>query len=115
VVWTGQNLAVAKVFYAEVFYERHTKGWFKIQEAMLPAVLNLDPERMTVLLEYKEGIPVDEIKNRGVEIGFTTFEVSSIVSEWEKWRAKNLTDQERQIARPWIRFLARIYGEGRVP
>lgn len=77
-----KNLYVAKFFKSPLALQVHIDSHNK--NTLLPQVIAYDSVRSTMLMEYKEGIPVDFLDLLGEEFGFTRVEVAYIMLKYPK-------------------------------
>jgi hypothetical protein len=77
-----QKLFVVKILYDEQSFHDHV--YFHSEQEDLPKLTGMDLKNRVILLEYKEGIPVAQIRDHGQKFGFSPEQIKEVMKRYER-------------------------------
>lgn len=85
---SNTRLVVIKKFFDELRYERSSQIYIQ-QVELLPRVLEKSDQEKTLILEYKEGIPVHWLQLHGEKLGLSREKIQEILNRRVQWAKSN--------------------------
>lgn len=89
-----EGLVVVKRFHTENGFRSYERYQKKLSD-LLPAKKASDATTRTVVMQYREGIPVDELFKNSGAFGISNSELSVIKEKWGQWSQKHLNASNR--------------------
>lgn len=88
------GLVVVKRFHTEKAFRAYERYQKKLSD-LIPEKKASDASTRTVVMQYREGIPVDEIFSNGRELGLSSAERAMIEKKWDSWSKKHSEASKR--------------------
>ena len=88
-VSSNRGLLVVKQFHSNVFNDFTMAFNFAAAKKRLPKILAADDSDQIILIEYFEGVPVNEILNDEENLIFSPTVRETVSHRWKKWKSRN--------------------------